>query len=75
MLTNPKTMTHYARENDFAKSLKRNGLTLHHSAKYPAYIPPECVVVCSYSGRFGYGYAILEHNPLSNRYCTIHYYT
>ena len=75
MLTNPKTMTHYERENDFNNYLMRNGFHLHHSAKYPAYIPPECVVVCRYSGRFGYGYAILEYNPLSNRYCDIHYYT
>lgn len=75
MLTNPKTMTHYERENDFNNYLMRNGFHLHHSAKYPAYIQPECVVVCRYSGRFGYGYAVLEHSPHSNRYCTIHYYT
>lgn len=75
MLTNPKTMTRYEREHDFTAYLRRKGLFLHHSATYPAYIPPECVVVCSYNGRFGYGYAVLEHNSLSNRYCTIYYYT
>ncbi len=75
MLTNPKTMTHYERENDFNNYLMPNGFHLHHLAKYPAYIPPECVVVCRYSGRFGYGYAVLEHSPHSNPYCTIHYYT
>ena len=75
MLSSPKIMTHYECENDFNNYLMRNGFHLHHSAKYPAYIPPECVVVCRYSGRFGYGYAVLEHSPYSNRYCTIHYYT
>lgn len=68
-------ITRYERENDFNNYLMRNGFHLHHTAKYPAYIPPECVVVCRYSGRFGYGYAVLEHTPHSNRYCTIHYYT
>ena len=75
MLTNPSMITRYERENDFNNYLMRNGFHLHHTAKYPAYIPPECVVVCRYSGRFGYGYAVLEHTPHSNRYCTIHYYT
>ena len=74
MLSDPEKLTRYEIENDFASFLKRMGFSLHHTATYPAYIPPDCCIVCRYNGRFGYGSAVLEHNPHSNRYCIIRYY-
>lgn len=74
MLSDYEILTRYERENDFEKFIERMQLTLHHTATYPCYIPVDKYVLCRYSGRFGCGYAVLEHNPHSNRYCIIHYY-
>lgn len=74
MLSDYTLLTRYEFENDFEKFLERMELKFHHAATYPCYIPADKYVVCRYSGKFGYGYAVLQHNPHYNRYCIIHYY-
>ena len=55
--------------------LKAKGCAHHHTALAAGYVRKEHVLIRRYKGRFGRGYAIMEYNPNSTRYCYISYYT
>lgn len=44
MISKPEKLTRYELENDFVQFSKRMGFSLHHTATYPAYIPPDCII-------------------------------
>lgn len=74
MLSDYVMLTRYERENYFEKFIECMQLTLRHTATYPCYIPVGKYLVCRYSGRFGRGFAVLEHSPRSTGYSIIKYY-
>lgn len=46
----------------------------HHDALAPGYQSVKGVRIEPYSGRFGKGYKVFSHNPLSTRWVRISYY-
>ena len=49
--------------------------TIINELKAKGCVRKEHVIIRRYKGRFGKGYAIMEYNPHSTRYCFISYYT
>lgn len=56
------------------KELEKRGYKFHHSSLSRGYQRKGTVTIEKYSGRYGKGYKVSEHNPRSKQYKIVSYY-
>ena len=57
-----------------SKGFRKRGYKFHHSALSRGYQKKDSVTIEKYSGRYGKGYKVSEHNPRSSQYKIVSYY-
>lgn len=56
------------------KMVKEGKLKVHHTALARGYVKVNETIINSYSGKFGNGFAALNHHEFSTRYHYVTYY-